>query len=198
MEETLKAFHVARHHVLIAGYALSVGEENPEHAADMVNHQRNIRVFGSFQQTFRQTGGELIQRFMNAGLGDFIQAGETGRHRNRVAGKGARLVNRARRRQRIHYISTTAKRAYRHPAADDFTQTGQVRHDAVVILGSGQRYAKTGHHFVDNQQRAELIAQGAQTWQKFRQRRDAVHIARYGFDDDTGDFLRILFKRRAY
>lgn len=54
VEETLKAFNVARHHVLIAGYALSVGEENPEHAADMVDDQRNIRFFGSFQQTFRR------------------------------------------------------------------------------------------------------------------------------------------------
>ncbi len=55
-----KAFSVARHHVTVAGYALSVGE-NPEHA-DMVNHQRNIRFFGSFHETFRRGGGEAHQR----------------------------------------------------------------------------------------------------------------------------------------
>nr|VUD26170.1 Uncharacterised protein [Salmonella sp. NCTC 7297] len=48
VEETLKAFNVARHHVLIAGYALGVGEENPEHAADMVDDQWDLRLLRCF------------------------------------------------------------------------------------------------------------------------------------------------------
>ncbi len=52
-------------------------------------------------------GGKLIQRFMNAGLGDFIQQAKPAA----IAisyGKCPPGKTGARRRQRIHYIATTA------------------------------------------------------------------------------------------
>ena len=164
----------------------------------MVNHQRNIRFFGSFQQTFRQTRRQFVQRFMNTRLGDFGQTGITCRHRDRVTGKRPRLVNRTGRRQCVHHIAATAECANGHSATDDFTEAGQIRHDAVIILCSGQRYAETGHHFIDDQQCAKLIAQRTQARQEFRQRRDAVHVAGDRLNDDAGDLLRILFKCRTY
>ncbi len=48
----------------------------------------------------------------------------------------------------------TAKRAYRHPAADDFYLQVGGPHDAAVILGSGQcATRKTGHHRLYQQRR---------------------------------------------
>ena len=124
MEETLKAFHVTGHHILIARHGLGVGKENTEHAANVVNDQRNSGFFCHFQQTFCQTCCQLIQRFVNARLRDFIQTGETRCHRNRVTGKRTRLIDRTRRGQRIHYITTTTECAYRHSTADDFAEAG--------------------------------------------------------------------------
>ena len=134
---------------------------------------------------------------MHAGLRHFAQASETCRHRDGVAGEGACLVNRAGRRQGIHHLTTTAECANRHTAADDFAKAGQIRHNAVVILRAGQRHAEAGHDFIDNQQRAELVAQRAQARQKLWQRRDAVHITGHRLNDDAGDILRILFERGA-
>ena len=134
MEETLKAFHVTGHHILIARHGLGVGKENTEHAANVVYHQRNSGFFCRFQQTFCQTCCQLIQRFVNARLRDFIQTGETSSHRNRVTGKRTRLIDRTGRGQRIHYITTTTECAYRHSTADDFAEAGEIRFHTVIIL----------------------------------------------------------------
>ena len=124
----------------------------------MINYQRNIRFFSSFQQTFRQTRRQFVQRFMNTRLGDFGQTGITCRHRDWVTGKRPRLVNRSSRRQCVHHIATPTECANGHSATDDFAKTSQIRHDAVIILCAGQRHAEAGHHFIDDQQRAKLIA----------------------------------------
>ena len=134
MEETLKAFHVTGHHILIARHGLGVGKENTEHAANVVYHQRNSGFFCRFPQTFCQTCCQLIQRLVNARLCDFIQTGETSSHRNRVTGKRTRLIDRTGRGQRIHYITTTTECAYRHSTADDFAEAGEIRFHTVIIL----------------------------------------------------------------
>ena len=135
---------------------------------------------------------------MNPRLRHFVQAGEARRHGDRVAGEGARLVDRASGRQGVHDLTAAAEGAYRHPTADDFPETGQIRLHAVISLGARQRHAEAGHHFVDDQQGAELIAQRAQARQELRLRRNAVHISGHRFDDDAGDILRILLERRPH
>ncbi|EJK92630.1 hypothetical protein UUU_06160 [Klebsiella pneumoniae subsp. pneumoniae DSM 30104 = JCM 1662 = NBRC 14940] len=135
---------------------------------------------------------------MDPRLRHFVQAGEASRHGDRVAGEGARLIDRTGGSQGIHHLTAAAEGAYRHPAADDFPQTGQIRLHAVVSLSACQRHAEAGHHFVDNQQGAKFVAQGAQARQEFRLRRNAVHISGHRLDDDAGDLLRILLERRAH
>ena len=198
MEETLKALDVAGHHILIARHGLGVGKENTEHAANVVNDQWNSRFFCRFQQTFCQTCCQLIQRLVNARLRDFIQTGETGCHRNRVTGKRTRLVDRTGWGQRIHHITTTTECAYWHSTADDFAQAGEVWHHVVIILRASQRYAETGHHFIDDQQRAKFVTQRTQTRHELWQRRNTVHIACHRLDDNTGNLLRVLLKCGAY
>ena len=134
---------------------------------------------------------------MNTRLCHFGQAGKARRHGDRVTGKRARLVNRAGWRQGFHHVLTTTECADRHAAADDFAEAGQVRHDVVVRLCPRQRHAEAGHDFIDDQQRAELVAQGAQARQEVRLRWDTVHVAGNRLNDDAGDLLRILLERRA-
>ncbi|CAH0326801.1 hypothetical protein SRABI106_04782 [Rahnella aquatilis] len=134
----------------------------------MVHHERNIFFLCRVQQAFGQLGGAFGQGLMYARLRDLRQAGNTGRHGNRVTGKRACLINRTGRCQRFHHVAASAKCAHRHAAADDFTQTGQVRHHIVILLSTAQCDAETGHHFVDDQQCAKFITNCAQTRQEFR------------------------------
>ena len=61
--------------------------------------------------------------------------------------------------QSVHHLATAAESAYRHPAADDFPETGQIRLHAVISLRARQRHAEAGHHFVDDQRGAKFVAQ---------------------------------------
>ena len=132
MEEAFEAFHVAFHHVLIAGHGFRIGEENPEHPADVVYHQRNTRVFCGFQQAVCQLRRPVRQGFVDTRLRHFGQTGKARSHRNRVTGERTCLVNRTGWRQRVHHVLTAAKRADRHAAANDFAEAGQIRLYAVV------------------------------------------------------------------
>ena len=135
---------------------------------------------------------------MNARLCHFGQTGEARCHGNWVTGEGTRLINRTGWRQRIHHVTSTAEGAYRHTAADDFAKAGQIRHHVVVGLRPSQRHAEAGHHFIDNQQRAELVTQRAQARQEISLRWNAVHVAGNRFNDDAGNILWELLERRAY
>ena len=73
VEEALEAFNVALHHVLIAGHGFRLGEENPEHPAYVVNHQRNTGLFCRFQQAVCQLRGPVGQGFVNTGCATSVR-----------------------------------------------------------------------------------------------------------------------------
>ena len=52
--------------------------------------------------------------------------------------------------------------------------------------------AEAGHHLVENEHAAIVIAEFAQAFEKTRLRRDAIHIARHRLDDDAGDLAADL------
>ncbi len=57
----------------------------------------------------------------------------------------------------------------------------------VEPLGPAQGDSEAGHHLVEDQQGAVLVADSTQAFEKARLRRDAVHIAGHRLDDDAGD-----------
>lgn len=67
MEEALEAFNVALHHVLIAGDGFGIGKEDAEHAADVIDHQRDPGVTCRIQQALRQLVSQFSQGFMDPG-----------------------------------------------------------------------------------------------------------------------------------
>ena len=71
--------------------------------------------------------------------------------------------------------------------ADDFAEAGDIRRDPEEGLCSAAGDPEAGHHLVEDQQAAVLVAQLAQAFQVARHRRDAVHVARHRFDDDRRD-----------
>ncbi|STT50524.1 Ferric hydroxamate ABC transporter [Klebsiella pneumoniae] len=77
MEEALEAFNVALHHVLIAGDGFGIGKEDAEHAADVIDHQRDPGVTCRIQQALRQLVSQFSQGFMDPRLRHFVQAGRS-------------------------------------------------------------------------------------------------------------------------
>ena len=71
MEEALEAFDIALHHILIAGDSFGIGKEDAEHAADVIDHQRDPGVTRRIKQTLRQLVGQLGEGFMYARLRHF-------------------------------------------------------------------------------------------------------------------------------
>ena len=134
--------------------------------------------------------GRGVQPLVKAGNRDQIERCESGSHRHRVAGQCARLVNRAERSEPLHDVAAAAERAHRHAAADDLAERREIRAYAVQLLRAAKGHPKTGHDFIEDQQRAAVVALGAQSLEKTRDRRYAVHIAGDGFDDDAGDLSR--------
>src|SRR5438874_879153 len=78
------------------------------------------------------------------------QRRESRRHRERVAGKCARLIDRAERGKQVHDFGAPAKGPDGEPAANDLAERGQVRANAKHLLGAPATHAETGHHFVEN------------------------------------------------
>ena len=83
-----------------------------------------------------------------------FQGGDAGGHRQRVAAERSGLVHRAERGQKVHDLRPAAESADRQAAADDLAQGGQVRRDLLQLLHSAAGQPETGHHLVEDQQRA--------------------------------------------
>ena len=85
------------------------------------------------------------------------------------------------------------------PPADDQVVKGFLRDKEFLVfspssyntvgLGTTQRDAEAGHHFVKNQYRAVFVTQAAQAFQEARSRGHAVHVAGHWLDNDAGDAL---------
>src|SRR5439155_11447140 len=62
------------------------------------------------------------------------------------------------------------------------------------LLRTAEGHAKTGHDFVEYQQRFMTGADLAQRLKKARSRRHASHVADYRFDDDGGNMCAMRGK----
>src|SRR5690606_35675008 len=86
----------------------------------------------------------------------------------------------------------TTKGTHRQTAANDFAQTGHVRHDAVIFLRTAEGCTEATHHFIKNQHDTVHGAQLAQALQEGFARRNAVHVAGHRLDDHTGNLIAHL------
>ena len=72
-------------------------------------------------------------------------------------------------------------------AADDFAQRDQIGIERVELAGAAESNAKAGHDLVDDEQRAVLRGEGAQTGEIAGRGRNAAGVADDGLDDDGGN-----------
>ena len=175
-------------------------QEEAEHAALAVGAERYAGLRGSGFQAVDQGLRALAQGIPEAGLLQFTQRRQAAGGGDRIARQRAGLVHRAHGRQLFHDGARPAKGRQRHAAADDLAQHGQVGLEAgdglrVQRLGRAGRDAKTGHHLVQNQQRAMLAAQFAAALHEGHAGAHEVHVAGDRLDDDAGQLGAVLVKR---
>src|SRR5690606_38888324 len=71
------------------------------------------------------------------------QRGQAGRHRDRVAGQGAGLIDAAFGRQVTHDVAAAAESADRHAAADDLAERRKVGRQSVMLRGAARAEPET-------------------------------------------------------
>ena len=91
-------------------------------------------------------------------------------------------------------VARPAERADRQAAADDLAEAPQVGGDARPLGGATEAEPEAGDDLVEEQQRADAVALGAQAGQEPVGRRDQAHVGGDRLDDDHG---RVVVERRA-
>src|SRR5690606_8842506 len=97
-----------------------------------------------------------------------------------------------------HDVRASTKGAYRHTAANDFGQGGEVRLDAGEALYALRADTEAGHDLVENQYRTVACAKFAQAFQESRLRFDEIHVAGNRLNDDAGDLVRVFGESRFH
>jgi hypothetical protein len=149
-----------------------------------------------------EAGGEAAGGLLEPAVGGAAVGGElgerrpSGRHRQRVAGERAGLVDRAGRRHLAHQVAAAAEGAGRQAAADHLAEGGQVRPDAEQLLGAAPGHPEAGHHLVEDEERAVAVAQRAQPLEIAGLRRHQAHVAGDRLDEDGGDLAAALGEAR--
>ena len=80
-------------------------------------------------------------------------------------------------------------------AAHNLPQRHQVGIECVELAGAAERDAEAGHDFVDDQQRAVMRGELAQSCEISLRRNDAAGVSHDGLDDDGGDRVGMRGKR---
>ena len=105
-----------------------------------------------------QTAARPLQALVDGAVAQAAERGEARRHRQRVAGERARLIDGAGGRDLLHDVAPAAVGADGQAAADDLAERGEVGRDAVELLRAAAREAEAGHHLVEDEQRAVPLA----------------------------------------
>ncbi len=109
---------------------------------------------------------ERVAQRLQARVGRVVQQAQrrlTGRHHQRVPREGARLVHGSGRGDQVHQIAATSVGADRKAATDDLSQHREIGSDAVALLGAARRDPEAGDHLVEDEQRAALGAEPAES-----------------------------------
>ena len=134
--------------------------------------------------TRNQPGSSPLQRLIEPRARRLPQGGQSGRHRDRVAGQGPGLIHRAGGRHEAHEIRAAAIRADRQAAPHDLAERRQVGAHAETLLGAARGDSEAGHHLIEDQQRPVGVTQPPQGGMELRFGRDEAHVAEIRLDDD--------------
>jgi len=158
----------------------------------MIGRESDAGSRSGLTQAFDKEVGRFAETLVKPRCRHQFERRQACRHRHGIARQRASLVDGAERRQALHDVAPAAERADRHAAADDLSECGQVGANVVQGLGAAAGDAKSGHDFIENQQRAGTIAFLAQSLEEARSGQHAVHVAGDRLHDHAGDLLADL------
>ena len=148
-----------------------------------------------------QSSGELrpffLKRLVKPRGGQPPQRFDPGAHRQRIARKRSRLVDRAERSHAVHQLSRAAVGRGGQTSADDLAERGEIGLDAIKRLRAAETQAESGDDLVENKQRAVPARNLTQAGEKTRRRRNHTHVCGDRFDDHRGDGVRMRGENRS-
>ena len=123
----------------------------------------------------------------------FAECSQARSHRNRIGVVGAAVKDLVLRDQ-VHHGLVRAKRRQRQAAADRFRQANHVRLHAEIFGSAAPAQFRAGLHFVEDQQRAILGGNVAQSLQKAGLRHAQADVHQDRLENDGRNLAGILLE----
>ena len=175
-----------------------VEEERRDCRARPADGQWHLGLLGGARQALGESSRERFEAVVLIEvLAQHIQRRAAGRHRERVPGEGAGLVDRAAGRHQRHEVTSPAVGAHGEPSADDLAERGEVRGDAERLLSAAVRGAEAGDDLIEDEKGPLRVADRPQAFEEALGREDDAHVAGDGLHDDRGDLASVRLKLRA-
>ena len=169
-----------------------------------IQHQRAIRAGADDVALQSRLGddlaitvGQLLAQFVDVRI---ILAGEhaaecrqAGSHRNRIGVVSSAVKNFVLRNQ-VHHRFVRSERRQRQSAADRLSQANHVGPDVEVFRSPAPAKFRASFHFVENQQRAVVGRDLAQSFEEAGLRHAQADVHQNRLENDRGNFAGILFE----
>ena len=172
-----------------------VGEEHRQETAGT----RNLMDDSGLRQGAGEQSGQPVGVGVEGGVHRIVgvaQCGQAGGHGHRVTRQGAGLIDRPQRGKSFHHVAASAERGRGQSTAHHLAEGEQVGLNRIDSVPTGSTDPETGHHLVEDQQRAALRGDPAERGVEAADRRDGPHVARSGLGDDGRDRIPELGERR--
>ncbi len=175
----------------------SLAEEHAEQRLGPVDRHRDARRL----ERPRESGRELLGRADEPGIGipraSEVERRDPRRDRDRVPAERPRLVYGADRCELLHQFLLAAERGAREAAAHHLAERGEIGVDAVHALRAAVRDAEARDDLVEEQERAVLQGDLAQSLEESVGRGHDAHVRGDGLDGDERDLAPALGEHRT-
>ena len=166
-----------------------IGKKAGEHGAHAVECDRHTCFRSRSTNSLFEISRNLLERFVHAGLGKEPKRLDAGGHRKGISRQGACLIDGSDGSDFLHDLTSAAESPYRQTAANHFAEACKVWFDLVALLSASVRYAEAGHHLVEDEDDAVLIADPPEAFEKSRFGRHAAHVPCHRLDNNACDLL---------
>ena len=140
---------------------------------------------------FLELFAKFFQARPSASLDELAKLRQSSRHGDRVSGKSARLIDGSVRREPVHDFGAPTEGADRKSSADDLAQSCEVRQHVVEFLRAAGRDPKSGHDFIEDEDRAFRVAEVTQPFEKAWFRQIQSRVSRNRLENDRRNFAPV-------